>query len=239
MWLALARGATQNLELSDRQSIWPAPDGTDAELVITAQARLHQEVVVATPRVIRLRYRIDALDAAMAIEPAPPAPWPEASAVSGHGFEVMITERGAIVVPAPGEKLPNRQAVWLATVAEDVRCAWSVPPDHAAPGMTWRGAPSVPGGLPPATKSATFDVAGRVDRLEGALAQVVIDFAVHLVMETTHPARGEGQGTVHLAIHREHGIEQARRDSALHLAGPEQRREVLRSSMRLICRTLP
>ncbi|MBI3179132.1 MAG: hypothetical protein HYZ27_05690, partial [Deltaproteobacteria bacterium] len=131
MWLSLARGATSVLDLSDRQSIWPAPDGSDAELVITADAQLVQEVVLATPRVMRLRYRIDTLRAAMAIEPAPPAPWPEASQVSGHGFELMITERGAIVVPAQGDKLPNRQAVWLATVAEDVRCAWSVPPDQA------------------------------------------------------------------------------------------------------------
>lgn len=234
MWLSLTRGARDRLTLTDRKSIWPAPDGSDAELVITTEAMLNQEVILVTPRVIRLRYVVEQIRATMALGDDRPAPWPEALPVKSHGFEIMITERGALIVPTQGKRLPNKQAIWLDTVAEGIRSAWIVPPKDAQPGTEWQLAPIVPGGLPPGATSLDFDISYRLQQLDDATAHVVVAFAMKFVLDIKPRAgAGEGKGDMTVRVERDGGVSEAHRTGRVELVRSATRNQILRSNMDL------
>lgn len=234
MWFGLSRGDARSFRVTNRQSIWPAPDGSDAELVITTQSVVHQDVILSTPRVVRLRYTIKGLVVTMTLGDQPPAPWQEASAVNGRSFEVMLTEKGALVAPAEGPKLPNRLHSWLNTVAEDVRSSWCVPPARARPGTRWSMMPAVPGGLPPGTTSATVKVAYHIESIDSETAAIGVQFGVKVVLESQGPTkRGEGRGDVSITLSRELGLTSATRQGRMEIVRPYSRNQVLRSMMEL------
>ena len=235
MWLTLSQGKKASLAITDRQSIWPAPDGSDAELVITTKASLTEEVLIASRRLVRLRYTIDEFEVLMGINNLPPQPWPDAAPVSGRSFEVMITDRGAIIVPSQGPRLANRHASWVNVMAEDIRSSWSVPPDRASAGATWKLTPAFPGGLPPNTTSADIDVNYLLSSLEGSEAEVRINFAVHLMVDAPqHSEKGTGMGEMTVHLEQSHGVRHAVRNGRLELTAVAHAKEIIRSSMELI-----
>lgn len=234
MWLSLKSGERRRLSLVDRQSIWPTPDGRDAEFVITTRARLAQEIVLSTPRVLRLRYRVETIRATMTIDQSEPALWPDADPVAGHTFEIMVTERGPLVVPSQGPRLANRHATWLGTVAEDVRSSWPSPPAQVREGSEWRVVPVVPGGLPPGTSRADVDVSYRLAALAEHDADVAVRFVVKVVLEGAHGTMtGEGGGEMSIHLDRESGVTRATRTGELQMFNAGRRVQVLRSSMEL------
>ncbi|MEE8410747.1 MAG: hypothetical protein V3T05_14195 [Myxococcota bacterium] len=234
MWLSLTRGSKDRLTLTDQKSIWPAPDGSDAELVITTEAQLTQEVILVTPRVVRLSYTVDQIRATLTLDDGRPAPWPDAQPVKGKGFEIMITERGALVVPVQGERLQNKQAIWLDTVAEGIRSAWIVPPHDAEPGREWKLTPIMPGGLPPGTKSLDFDVSYRLQQLDGPNAHVTVVFAMKFVLDTKpQVGTGVGKGDMTVRIDRSGGVSEAHRTGRVELLRTATRHQILRSNMDL------
>jgi len=235
MWLALSSGAKHRIRLTNRQAIWPAPDGSDAELIITTLADLDQEVILATPRVARVRYVLRSIQATMAIDEGPQHPWPDAAAVAGRSFEIMITERGPLVVPSQGPRLPNAQATWLNSVAEDVRSAWPTPPEGAEVGCEWHLIPAIPGGLPPGTARADVDVACVMTAMRANTAQIKVAFEVRLVVEKTRAVHLTGQGRGTMTIHADPttGVKDAVRAGAIELAQQSRCRQVLRSQMEL------
>ncbi len=234
MWFRLQPGARQRVQLHDRQAVWPAPDGSDAEFILDAEVQLTQEVLIATPRLLRLRYRIDELRATMALDEERATPWTGLEGLHGHAFEVMITERGPIVVPGQGPKVAPHLAGWLGTISEDMRCAWPLPPDHAAVGTEWRLVPVIPGGLPARTSRADVDVTYTLTALAGDAAEVAVRFAVRVVLEeSTGALTGEGDGTMTIAAERDSGVTRAARRGALRLGGVGAGRQVIRSEMEL------
>jgi hypothetical protein len=234
MWLSLIRGERCQLSVRSRQAIWPAPDGSDAELVINTVADVEQQVVIATPRVVRLAYKVVQMSATMALDDGRPAPWPDASAVEGAGFEVMITERGPLVVPEQGWRLPNRQALWLQGVAEDVRSSWTVPPPGARPGTEWTLAPIIPGGLPPGTSSATMDVRYRVEQIQGSCVDVAVQFQIDFTLDrTAGGTAGEGGGDMAVQVHQNVGVQTARRKARVEIQRKATQNQVIRTAMDL------
>lgn len=235
MWLALSTGAKSRVRLRNRQAIWPAPDGSDAELIIHTLAELDQEVALATPRVVRLKYLLREIRTTMAIDDGPEHPWPEAATVSGKSFEIMITDRGPLVVPAQGPKLPNSRAAWLNTVAEDIRSSWPTPPDGAGVGSEWHMAPAFPGGLPPGTARANVDVACVMTALRAQTAQIKVAFEVQLVVEKTRAVHltGIGRGTMTIHADPKTGVKDAVRAGAIELAQQARCRQIVRSQMEL------
>ena len=235
MWLVLEPRSQRRVALTSRQVIWPASEHTDAELVIATRAELDETVVLATPQVLRLAYRVAHVESTLTLGGATPAPWPEPAAVAGRGFEVMLTTRGAIVAPAQGPKLPNRLASWLATLAEDVRCAWPALPDDLRAGAAWSTPPIVPGGLPPGAVSADVTVGYRAPVVTADRAEVQVEFALAAVLERSAPSAtaAEGGGTLRLELERRGGPTTARRESELSLVRAGARNQVIRAEMQL------
>jgi hypothetical protein len=234
MWVTLSRGAQHRLALRDRQSIWPTPDGRDAELMLLTRVELLQEVLLVTPRVLRLRYVVVAATAAMAIDDQPEVPIGGAERLVGKGFELMVTERGPMVVPATKEKLSGQLASFMGTITEDVRCAWPLPPDDAAVGSEWRLLPAVPGGLPSRASRADLDVTFSLTALTAAQADVAVRFAVRVVIEEKNATlTGEGTGTMAIQLDRTGGLIQATRDGELTLGSGRRPAQRIRSRMEL------
>jgi len=237
MWLSLIPNDAQRVSLVDRQSIWPAPDGTDAEMIITLKAELLQTVLLATPRVCRIHYRIDSVDAAMHMDNRPTVPWPQAAALKDHSFELMLTEKGAMIVPTVEGKIPARLRSWLNLISEDMRSCWAVPPDAVTEGQTWRLLPAVPGGLPPGTSAARVEIDYQLDRLRDNNADVGVDFAVTVTIEADGVEKqGEGSGHADIALHREIGLRQGERRGRMEISDGRTRNQVIRSSMQVVCR---
>lgn len=223
MWLDLEQHQRRMITLRSTQSIWPAPDGSDAELIITQDAHVAQEVVLVTPRVARLRYVIEETSATMTLGDNAPAPWPDAGAIKGRAFEIMLTERGALVVPSQGSKLPNRLASWLEHISEDIRSCWPVPPAQVGQGDQWTTMPAIPGGLPPGAISATIKLEHELTRLEDPKAEVLVRFGVIVTLEQktpSHAQRGEGRGEVQVRLHKQYGLHKALRRSRIELVRP-------------------
>lgn len=235
MWLVLEPHVQRRVMLTTRQVIWPASEQNDAELVITTRAELDETVVLATPQVLRLAYRAALVESTLTLGGATPAPWPEAAAVAGRGFEVMFTSRGAIVAPAQGPKLPNRLGSWLAALAEDVRCAWPALPDDLRAGAAWSTPPIVPGGMPPGTVSADVTVAYRAPAVTADHADVQVDFSITAALERSEVAAtaAEGGGSLRIEVERRGGPTTARRVSELSLVRPGARDQVVRAEMQL------
>ncbi|MBI5509629.1 MAG: hypothetical protein HY903_12825 [Deltaproteobacteria bacterium] len=234
MWITLAQESRARLALTDRQSIWPAQDGSDAELVVTTEAGLTQEVLIATPRLVRLRYTVDQIAVSMTLGDRPPQPWPDAGAIRGKGFELMITEHGALVVPGHAPALKSRHASWLNLVAEDLRCSWSVPPDGAKVGAEWRLSPALPGGLPPNTTTADFDVTYRLRALHGGTAEVQINSSIRLVIEAQSTETGRGVGEMTVTLMQDRGLTRAVRNGQIELVRTTGRTQLLASTMELV-----
>lgn len=234
MWFALRTGQSSQLRLVDEHSIWPAPDGSDSELVVTTEADLTEEVVLSTPRVSRLRYDVEAVRASMTLGDQPPAPWPEVSTIAGRSFELMLTDRGPIVVPSAGAKLPNRLASWFETISEDVRSCWPVPPDNIVAGTSWDAIPAVPGGLPPGAKSAAIKISYRVASVVESSAEVEVKFGVRVVLEPSNASQatqGEGRGDATVKLAQASGFQLAERHGRMELVRPTSRNQLLRSRM--------
>ena len=240
MWFVLTRGARRALRLRDERSIWPAPDGSDSELVVITEVDLTEVVVLSTPRVCRLHYEVDAIAATMILGAQPPAPWPDAARVGGRSFELMVTDRGPLVVPSQGESLPNRLASWLESVSENVRSVWPVPPDDCVAGTEWESTPSLPGGLPPHTQSATVNIKYRVNEVHNGYATVAIDFALRAVVRpprATQPHTAEGRGELEVTLARQGGFHSAKRTGALQIVRPGAvRNQLVRSRMAVSAR---
>jgi hypothetical protein len=234
MWLNLSQGVKSTLALSDRQSIWPAPDGSDAELIITTKASITEEVLIASQRLVRLKYTLDKVEILMGLNDLPPQPWPDAAAVSGKSFEVMVTDRGAIIVPSHGPRLANRLASWVNILAEDLRSSWSVPPESAAVGATWKLTPAFPGGLPPNTSSADFDVRYELAALKGPAAEVKVTFVIRLMIEAAQRTRsGKGSGEMTVQLDQGRGVQRAVRNGRLEIGATSKRNQLIRSAMEL------
>jgi hypothetical protein len=236
MWLALDRTIQQMLLFEERQSIYPAPDGSDQELLIITRARLEQKVLLATPRVARVAYKIDALEASMVLGAQRPAPWPEPTKLVGRTFELMLTDKGPLVVPGEGERLPTKLASWMDQVAENLRSCWPVPPERIEAGSEWDAMPAVPGGLPAGATSALIKVQNRVEELSGTVASIATKFGVRVVFEASNASaarRGEGRGEVRVRLDRLRGVLAASRQGRLELIRPHSKNQVLRSTLNL------
>lgn len=237
MWFELQQGSTRRFRLRDEQSIWPAPDGIHSSLIIITETDVIQEVVLATPRVCRLRYAIDKLRATMILSDEPPAPWPDASRIEGRSFELMVTDRGPLVVPAEGSKLPNRLASWLSGVSENLRSCWPVPPDDSAPGTEWESMPAIPGGLPPNTRSAKIKISYRVASIQGATASIEIKFGMKVVItppRSSQPHKAEGRGALTVSLERQGGFTAASRTGVMEIIRPSAvRNQLVRSKMQV------
>lgn len=238
MWFELQQGSTRRFRLRDEQSIWPAPDGIHSSLVIITETDLIEEVVLATPRVCRLRYEIDKLRATMILSEEPPAPWPEASRIEGRRFELMVTDRGPLVVPAEGSKLPNRLASWLSGVSENMRSCWPVPPDNSTTGTQWESTPAVPGGLPPNTRSAKIKIVYRVASIEDSTASIEIKFGMNVVIKPPRAAqthKAEGRGALTVRLERQGGFASASRTGVMEIIRPSAvRSQLVRSKMQVV-----
>lgn len=221
--------------MNDAQSIWPAPDGTDAELVVRTQAVLEQTVILATPRVCRLRYTIKALEATMTLGENPPAPWPDVNRLPGEAFELMITDKGPMVVPAEGPKLPPRVASWLSSISENMRSLWPVPPENSKPGTTWQAMPKVPGGLPPNTRSAKVKIKYEVVDILGEEAELAVRFGLRAIVKAPNsqqPHTAEGRGQLSLKVQKRAGFLSGSRQGTMELIRPSQaRNQLVRSRM--------
>lgn len=237
MWFSLEPGATHRLRLIDEQSVWPAPNGSDAELVITTVVDLRQEVVLATPRVCRLQYTIESLQATMLIGDEAPAPWPDASRITGRSFELMLTDRGPLMVPSEGGKLPNRLASWLETVSEDMRSCWPIPPADCAAGTQWESIPAVPGGLPPGARSAKIKIRYQVVAIRGDIVEVGIKFGIRVVIKpprSTRSYKASGRGEVSVELNRNGGLVSASRRGVMEIERPDNtRNQLVRAMMRV------
>lgn len=237
MWFTLEPGARSALSLVDEQSIWPAPDGSDSELVVITNAQLLQEVILATPRVCRLQYTIEDLQASMIIGDQDPAPWPDASRINGTSFELMLTDRGPLMVPSEGVKLPNRLASWLESVSENLRSVWPIAPPDCEPGTHWEAVPAVPGGLPPGARSAKIKIKHRVVAIRDDVAEIQIKFGVRAVIKPPNAPRshkGAGRGEVVVNQRRAGGLLSAHRRGVLEIERPDNiRNQLIKSKMRV------
>jgi len=237
MWFELQQASTRRFRLRDEQSIWPAPDGIHSSLIVITETDLVQEVVLATPRVYRLRYAIDRLRATMILGEEPPAPWPDASHIEGRSFELMVTDRGPLIVPSEGSKLPNRLASWLSGVSENMRSCWPVPPADCAAGEEWESTPAVPGGLPPNTRSAKIKIAYRVASIQNATANIEIKFGINVVIKpprSAQPHKAEGRGALSVNLERQGGFAGATRTGVMEIIRPSAvRNQLVRSKMQV------
>jgi len=237
MWFTLEPGTRRRLRLIDEQSIWPAPSGADSEFVVTTDVQLLQEVMLATPRVCRLQYTIESLAATMTIGEQDPAPWPDASRITGRSFELMLTDRGPLMVPSEGSKLPNRLASWLETVSEDLRSCWPIPPPDSQAGTQWEAMPAVPGGLPPGARSAKIKIKYRVLGIRDDLADVRIKFGIRVVIKQPNASRSykaSGRGEVAVELARAGGLTHATRRGVMEIERPDNNRnQLIKSKMRV------
>ncbi len=233
MWLNVERGQERLLVVHDRQAVWPASELSDAELVMSLRAELEENVLLATNQVIRITYRIADLESTFSIDGSPPERWQEATAIKGRSFELMVTGRSAMCVPAQGPKLPNRLASWMSQVAEDVRAIWPPLPEALHSGATWSVPPIVPGGLPPHTASVSIDIGYRAGQVGHDAADVEVKFGLSARIEDPHlhanAAVGEGTLTIHLE--RQRGPCTATRTSLLTLVRPQTRNQLVRSAV--------
>lgn len=218
----------------EQRAIWPAPDGSDSELRMTVEVALREEVLLATPRVTRLRYEIAHAEGTMRLRDDAPTPWDGPPETVGRTFELMLTDRGPLIVPYERERLAPRIASWLEVIAENVRCCWPVPPTDLKAGMEWQAMPAIPGGLPPGVVSADFEMRHRaVDVFDGA-ADIEIQFSVKVALETKTAAqarRGEGHGEVAVRLDRRCGLMTASRHSRMELIRPTTKNQILRSEL--------
>jgi len=235
MWFLLTPGLGSALELTDVQSIWPAPDGSNSELVITTTAKLRQEVVLVSPRVCRLRYTIMQLKVTMVLGAQDPAPWPDASKITGRSFELMLTDKGPLVVPSDNTKLPNRLASWLETVSEDMRSCWPVPPDLAVAGTEWEATPALPGGLPPNTLGAKIKIRYQMKTLRDDRADIAVRFGMRVLLKpprASKPQKAEGRGELNVVLERNGGFASAKRQGVLEIIRPASScNQLIRSRM--------
>ena len=238
MWLSLATGGRRRLRLLEEQSIWPAPDGSDAEFVVRTDAVVDERIVLATPRICRVRYQVGSLAATLTLGDQPPAPWPDASRVDGHSFELMVTDKGPLVVPAEGPRLANRHASWLERIAECMRSCWPVPPDDCRPGRVWESIPTLPGGLPPHTRSAKIKLRFEVLDVLRDSAEIEVKFGLNAVIHpprTPTPQRAEGRGQLMITLSRKDGVTRATRKGVMEIVRPSAaRNQVVRSQMTMI-----
>jgi hypothetical protein len=236
MWLTLERGQSRRFTVTDRQAIWPASEFSDAELVVSTRAELHEEILLATTHAIRLGYRIDAIESSFAIDGSNPVPWREALAVKGHSFEIMLTTRGAIHMPAVGSKLPNRLATWLATIAEDVRASWPPLPAELRAGDSWSSAPVAPGGVPPGATSMSVDVSYRAGFVSADSADVEVRFSLKAGLDSTElrATSAIGEGTMDIHLEKRAGPVVARRTSSITLVRSQSRDQVVRASVDIV-----
>ncbi len=237
MWFSLDPGTHRRLRLIDEQSIWPAPDGTDSEFVVTTDVQLLQEVMLATPRVCRLQYTIETLTATMTIGEQDPAPWPDASRIAGRSFELMLTDRGPLMVPSEGSRLPHRLASWLETVSEDMRSCWPIPPPDSQPGTEWESMPAVPGGLPPGARSAKIKIKYRVLDILDDTADVQVKFGIRVVIKQPNSSRSykaAGRGEVAVKLARAGGLTVATRRGVMEIERPDNiRNQLIKSKMKV------
>lgn len=236
MWLKLQGGDRTQLNLIDRQSIFPSVGGEDRQLLITTTSIVTQTTVLATKRMARLRYQVTDASATMSLRDQDPVAWKEAAAVKGQSFEIMLTDRGPLLVPGRGPRLPNRLADWLRTISENVRSCWPVPPDDMQPGGEWELAPAIPGGLPPGTLAARLKVRYQAKQVERRWADINIRFGLTVTLDPPTPAHateGVGIGEVLVRLDRRYGPVQAKRRTRLELVRKRTNNQLVRSTMEI------
>jgi len=246
MWLTLDTsgappgGVGRRLTLVDEQAIWPASESEDLELVIKLRAQVTEEIILVTPRIARLRYEVESLTASMTLGDQAPTPWPEASELAGRRFELMLSDRGPLVIPSPGTRLPPRLASWLGTVSEDIRSCWPVPPAGIQVGTEWDLLPVVPGGMPAGTASLSLRAAYRVEDMSEDRAAVAAAYTVVAHLEPTASSRAgaklttraEGHGDLRVELHQSLGCLKAERVGRMELSRRgAARSQTIRSTM--------
>jgi len=235
MWLTPARGQQRTVLVHNRQAIWPASEFSDAELVVSVQAQVEESVLLATSQVIRLSYRVVELASHFTIDGSEPVPWREAAAIKGRSFEIMVTSRSAMFVPAQGPRLPNRLAGWLSAVAEDVRAAWPPMPDSLQAGAAWSSPPIVPGGLPAGATSVSIEVGYKAGLVSKDSADVQVTFGLNARLEdpSIQANAAVGEGTMSIHLERTRGPCVVTRRSVLTLIRPRTRDQVVRASVEM------
>lgn len=237
MWFALTQGSHRLVRLVDEQSIWPAPDGTDSELIVRTETELVQEILLATPKMCRVRYGIKALAASMTLGDNPPAPWRDASRIVGRHFEILLTDRGPMIAPGEGEgRLPPRLASWQEMVVESMRSCWPVPPDDMQTGQEWTAGLTLPGGLPPHTRAAKLKVRYRAEDVREDRAAVEVRFGMRAVIKpptAAQPQQAEGRGELKVLLRKQGGFARAERRGVMEIIRPSAiRNQLIRSRMR-------
>ncbi len=235
MWLQLEQGDETQLTLIDRQSIFPAPDGSERQFLITTTSTLKQHIVLATERMARLRYQVIHASATMTLGDQDPVPWTETGAIKGQNFELMLTDRGPLVVPSRGARLPNRLAGWLKNASENVRTCWPVPPDHVKNDTEWELLPAIPGGLPPGTLAAKLRVRYQAEKVEDSEADINVRFGLNVTLDPPTPAHakeGIGIGEVEVHLNRRYGPSAVLRRTRMELVRERtNNNQIVRSKM--------
>ncbi len=230
MWLSPERGAVRGLTVESRQSVWPATDDSDAELIVTTRADLVEEVALATPQLLRLVFRVEHMEGALTLGDSPATLWADAARVEGASFEITVTQRGAVLAPFSDFKLPKRVLSWLQSVAEEVRAALPYLPDDVEQGSSWSTPQVAPGGLPPGATSVKLGVRYTAVQLQPTRAKIAIDYdlSARLAPGPLRAEAAQGEGRVLVQLDRSAGIASAERQSRLLLQRREARPQLVR-----------
>ena len=234
MWLTLPPGAKSGLELTHRQSTGALLPSSAPRMIVVTRSRLTEAVLVASPRLVRLRYELNDTQVSRGVAGEVTRPWPEAARLDGAAFEIMVTERSVLVAPTGGPTLPEPFAGFVNTMAEDVRSSWCLPPEHADTGATWQLSPAVPATVPNRVAPTAFDVRCRLVARQGTAVTVQAVFRVRLTVPGVgRRQRGGGAGEMTAVLDPVRGVLSATRASRITIDGTEGARELLESALEL------
>ena len=233
MWFKLSSDHRRRLKLESLQAIRPAPDGQHAELTIGCQVVLCERVLFSTPRVIKLDYTIEELQATLRLDAQPEVPWPDPTELKRRSFELMLTDRGAVIVPEDKGPSAKRLTSWLGMVIEDLRSSWPVPPEGLTLGQRFDATPVLPD-LPQDTLHAEVHAEHQVVALALPPATIDVTYRVLLRLKDQQAVvNGEGAGQMVVVLHEEQGLMSAKRQSTVVVGAPDRRRQVMASQMQI------
>jgi hypothetical protein len=188
MWLCPARGARRVLSLRYEQR-------TAGVLAEPIEATLNEEVLLATPQLVRLGYHLTS------------------PTVGDARFDLTLTTRGAIIAP-------HEHTSRIAMLAEEVRLAWLPLPDDVAQGFRSTVLPIVPGSLPEGLAGTSFEIRYEVLEVSETVTTLhaELTMSTSLVIDRTIVA-AQGHGQMDLVLTRTQGPAKTTREAVVEVTG--------------------
>lgn len=213
MWLSLDRGARHKLKLSDRHHVAAPSSPETPELVVRFDSTLIGLVTIATERVVRLSYTVETSSAH--VEPSDgqslswlgPSPLPPQTQ-----FEIMLTERGSVLVPDKGSGVSNPGG-WGQAVPDTIRALWPYVPEDAAPGTEW-SAPPAAAGTGGGSRAAGPTTTYRVQTLSDA-GRLLVSAEQTLTLTGREAVEAQGHSELQIHLQRDAGLLHADRHTKL------------------------